>query len=320
MLSIVAHLTCESEHRWVLRLLFINCAIFLDFSLYLAWLWYVHFHHRYHFVADRLTSWMKLAKYRNVLIYTPSFFVMVRLYVCALMAMCISSFIILMPYSGTLTSYPSLNSRDNLRETLDGWEGAVVAMLTWLKTPADASSLCDTQDTTDPSTDMAVPKNIPPVSVFSDMSSSDSVMALDREKYFAHSFWSFWKYERIDKQKRSGSHFVQACAISLVGWAVLTNPANNIISFWLYWWLGEDMASRHLRSSLSLIGAHYRVPKGKWTSERYRDRCLKNVADIDPPSTGGKHVLLKRNKLFLFKSNTYTAGPITFQGHDYSVS
>ena len=61
-------------------------------------------------------------------------------------------------------------------------------MLTRLKTPADASSLCDTQDTTDPSTNMAVLQDIPPVLVFSDMSSSDSVIALDREKYFAHSF------------------------------------------------------------------------------------------------------------------------------------
>ena len=124
---------------------------------------------------------MKLAKYRNVLIYTPSFFIMVRLYVCALMAMYVSPFIILMPYSETLTFYSSLNSRDNLREMLDG--PVVVATLTQLKAPAGASSLCDTHDTTDPNANMSVPKNLPPISVFSDMSSSDSVIAFDREKY-----------------------------------------------------------------------------------------------------------------------------------------
>ena len=126
---------------------------------------------------------MKLAKYRDVLMYTPPFFIMIRLYVCAFMAMCVSSFIVLMPYPETLTSYPSLNSRDNLRETLDGTEGVVVATLTQLQAHAGASSLCDTQDATDPSINMAVLKNIPPVSVFSDMASSDSVIAFDREKY-----------------------------------------------------------------------------------------------------------------------------------------
>ena len=108
---------------------------------------------------------------------------MIRLYVSAFMAMYVLPFIILMSYSGTLTSYSSLNSRDNLREMLDGSEGAVVATLTQLKAPAGPSSLCDTHDTTDPSTNMAVPQNLPPISVFSDMSSSDSVIAFDREKY-----------------------------------------------------------------------------------------------------------------------------------------
>jgi hypothetical protein len=124
---------------------------------------------------------MKLAKYRNVLLFTPSFFIMNRLYFCASMSMCVLPFVILAPYSGTLTSYPSLNSRDNLRETLDGPEGVVVATLTQLNAPAGASSLCDTQD--DPSTKIAVPKSLPPVSVFSDTSFSDSVIGFDREKY-----------------------------------------------------------------------------------------------------------------------------------------
>ena len=108
---------------------------------------------------------------------------MIRLYVSAFMTMYVLLFIILISCSGTLTSYTSLNARDNLRETLDGSGDAVVATLTQLKAPAGASSLCDTQDTTDPSTNMAVPKNLPPVPVFSDMSSSDSVIAFDREKY-----------------------------------------------------------------------------------------------------------------------------------------
>lgn len=104
-----------------------------------------------------------LAKYRNVFLVTPSFFIMIRLYFCAFMSI--------------------LNSRDSLRETLDGPEGVVVATLTQLNAPAGASSPCATQDTTDPSTNMAVPKSLPPVSVLSDMSFSDSVIAFDREKY-----------------------------------------------------------------------------------------------------------------------------------------
>jgi hypothetical protein len=126
---------------------------------------------------------MKLAKYQDTLIYTPSLFIMIRLYVCAFISMYVSQFIIPMPYSGTLTNYPSLNSRDNLRETLEGPEGVVVATLTQLNAPAGASPPCDTQDTTDPSTKMAAPKSLPPVSIFSDTSFSDSVMAFDREKY-----------------------------------------------------------------------------------------------------------------------------------------
>ncbi|KAN0132713.1 hypothetical protein V8E53_009384 [Lactarius tabidus] len=86
-----------------------------------------------------------LAKYQNVLIYTPSLFIMIRLYVCAFMSI--------------------LNSRDNLRETLDGPGGVVVATLTQLKAHA------------------AVPKSLPPVSVSFDTSFSDSVIGFDREKY-----------------------------------------------------------------------------------------------------------------------------------------
>jgi len=49
-----------------------------------------------------------LAKYRDALIYAPSFFIMIRLYSCAFMSI--------------------LNSRDNLRETLDGPEGVDVML------------------------------------------------------------------------------------------------------------------------------------------------------------------------------------------------
>jgi hypothetical protein len=76
-----------------------------------------------------------------------------------------------------------LNTRDNLRETLDGPEGVVVATLTKLKAPAGTAVPCDTQDTKDANTQSAIPKSLPPVLVFSDMASSDSVITFDREKY-----------------------------------------------------------------------------------------------------------------------------------------
>ncbi|KAI9452180.1 hypothetical protein BJY52DRAFT_949971 [Lactarius psammicola] len=102
-----------------------------------------------------------LVKYRDALIWTPSFFIMIRLYFCAFMSI--------------------LNSRDNLRETLDG-PGGVVVTLTQLKAHTATTVPCDVQDTTEASTNNAIPKSLPLVSVSSD-AFSDGVIAFDREKY-----------------------------------------------------------------------------------------------------------------------------------------
>lgn len=99
-----------------------------------------------------------LAKYRNALIYAPSFFIMIRLYFCAFMSI--------------------LNSRDNLRETLDGPDG--VTTLTQFKARAGTTV---PQDTTETSTNTAVVRGLPPVSVSYNTSFSESVIAFDREKY-----------------------------------------------------------------------------------------------------------------------------------------
>ncbi|KAI9459719.1 hypothetical protein BJY52DRAFT_357546 [Lactarius psammicola] len=94
------------------------------------------------------------AKYLNGLIYTPSLLIMVRLSLCAFMSI--------------------LNSRDNLRETLNG-PGGVVVTFTQLnvRTPSTTVPL-GAQDTTEASNNnnnsTAVPKGLPPdsVSLFSD--------------------------------------------------------------------------------------------------------------------------------------------------------
>ncbi len=83
--------------------------------------------------------------------------------------------------SGSLTFCPSLNSRDNLRETLDGPD-CVVATLTQLKARTGTLVPCGVQDTMEANTNTAVPKGLPPLSVSSD-TFSDSVIAFDREKY-----------------------------------------------------------------------------------------------------------------------------------------
>ncbi|KAH9166643.1 hypothetical protein EDB89DRAFT_2232771 [Lactarius sanguifluus] len=113
-----------------------------------------------------LTRRTKLAKYRDALIYAPSLFIMFRLSLCAFMAI--------------------LNSRDNLRERLDGQDG-VVTTLTQFKahTGQGTTVPCGTQDTTETSTDTAVPKGLPPHSVYSDTSFSASVIAFDRERLIA---------------------------------------------------------------------------------------------------------------------------------------
>jgi len=84
-------------------------------------------------------------KYQNALIYIPPSFIMIRLYFCAFMAI--------------------LNSRDNLRETLDGREG-VVTMLTQLEAHTGTTAPCGIQVTTEAWTSAAVPKSPLPVKVF----------------------------------------------------------------------------------------------------------------------------------------------------------
>ncbi|KAH8993024.1 hypothetical protein EDB92DRAFT_525312 [Lactarius akahatsu] len=92
-----------------------------------------------------------LAKYRDTLVYVPCILVMTRLYPCAVMSI--------------------LNSRDNLRDTLDGPEG--VATITQLKVRTATTVLRDVQNTTEVTTKTAVPKSL---SVSSDTSFSDSVL------------------------------------------------------------------------------------------------------------------------------------------------
>ena len=127
---------------------------------------------------------MKLAKYRKTLVYVPSFFIMIRLYFCAFMAMCVSSVHYSHAIFWILTLYASLNSRDNLREMLDRSE-CVVATLTQFKAHTGQGTIvpCSAQDTIETSTHTAVPKGLPPLP---DASFSDSVLAFDRETYPLH--------------------------------------------------------------------------------------------------------------------------------------
>ncbi|KAH8979606.1 hypothetical protein EDB92DRAFT_1954812 [Lactarius akahatsu] len=94
-----------------------------------------------------------LAKYRTVLLYAPSFLITMRLSFCGFMSI--------------------LNSRDNLREMLDGPEGIVT--LSQLNARTGTNGV---QVTTETSTNTGVPKNLPPVS-----SIEDSIIAFNREKY-----------------------------------------------------------------------------------------------------------------------------------------
>ncbi|KAH9027096.1 hypothetical protein EDB85DRAFT_2276781 [Lactarius pseudohatsudake] len=101
-----------------------------------------------------------LAKYRDTLIYITCIFVMTRLYPCALMSI--------------------LNSRDNLRETLDGPEDGVVTF-THLNVRTATTVPYSAQGATEASTNTAVPKSLPPASGSSDK--SFDVIAFNREKY-----------------------------------------------------------------------------------------------------------------------------------------
>ncbi|KAH9036629.1 hypothetical protein EDB85DRAFT_2273658 [Lactarius pseudohatsudake] len=79
-----------------------------------------------------------LAKYRTVGLYVPSFFITMRLYFCGFMSI--------------------LNSRDNLREKLDGPGGVVTFSQLKARTGTDG-----VQVTTETSTNVATPKSLPPV-------------------------------------------------------------------------------------------------------------------------------------------------------------
>ncbi|KAH8997075.1 hypothetical protein EDB86DRAFT_922643 [Lactarius hatsudake] len=98
-----------------------------------------------------------IATSRDTLIYIPSLFIMVRLSLCAFMA--------------------TLNSRDYLRETLDGPEGVVT--LTQLKVRTVTTVPWGAQDTAE-AANKAIPKSRPPLFVPSDTSSSDSVTAFEK--------------------------------------------------------------------------------------------------------------------------------------------
>ncbi|KAH9064953.1 hypothetical protein EDB87DRAFT_1755990 [Lactarius vividus] len=106
-----------------------------------------------------ISNGISLVKYPDALIYTPSFFIMIRLYFCAFMSI--------------------LNSRDNLRETLDGQEGIVITLG---EARTGTTIPCDVQDTTESTTNKDVPEGLPPRSVSSG-AFSDDVITFDREKY-----------------------------------------------------------------------------------------------------------------------------------------
>ncbi|KAH9040333.1 hypothetical protein EDB83DRAFT_2411457, partial [Lactarius deliciosus] len=97
-----------------------------------------------------------MATSRDTLIYIPSLFIMARLSLCAFMAI--------------------LNSRDNLRETLDRPEGVT---LTHLNVRTVTTVPWGAQDTAESIVNKAIPKSRPPISVPSDMS-SDSVTAFEK--------------------------------------------------------------------------------------------------------------------------------------------
>jgi len=117
-------------------------------------------------LAFSIPSIILLSKYPLDFTYAPTSFIMVRLYFCAFMAI--------------------LNTRDNLREMLDGPD-VVVATFTNLKafTPPGSSVQCGVQVTTEPFTITSTgdPKSLPPVQISSYTSFLNGVMAPDRETY-----------------------------------------------------------------------------------------------------------------------------------------
>ncbi|KAH9170006.1 hypothetical protein EDB89DRAFT_2072478 [Lactarius sanguifluus] len=110
-----------------------------------------------------ITCVILFARYPNALIYTAPFFMMVRLSLCAFI----------------------LNSRDHLRETLDGSEGAVVVTLTQTSTTVPSGARDSTTEAS-PNTTAAVSKCLPPVLVSPDTPFVDSVVPFDRDKYYPY--------------------------------------------------------------------------------------------------------------------------------------
>jgi len=93
---------------------------------------------------------------RDALIYTVPLYIVIRLYFCAFMAI--------------------LNSRDSLRETLDG-PGVVMTTFTQLTPSSNAGNAvrCGVQVTTETSNNLTVSKTLPPVQFSSNTSLSESV-------------------------------------------------------------------------------------------------------------------------------------------------
>jgi len=96
------------------------------------------------------------SKYRDTLVYTPPSLTVTRLYFCAFMAI--------------------INSRDNLRETLDK-TGGFVSTFSQLNARTGITTPSGVQVTTESSTNTDVPKSLPPVKRSSGRSFSD------RDKY-----------------------------------------------------------------------------------------------------------------------------------------
>ncbi|KAH9033556.1 hypothetical protein EDB85DRAFT_2228348 [Lactarius pseudohatsudake] len=109
----------------------------------------------------------KFARFPNTLIYTTPSFVMVRLSLCAFMAI--------------------LNSRDHLRETLDRPDGVVVVSLTQTsgRGPQPGAPACETPPSKETPSRAAVPKCLPPVSVSLDTPfGEDCVIPFDRDEFY----------------------------------------------------------------------------------------------------------------------------------------
>ncbi|KAH9028801.1 hypothetical protein EDB84DRAFT_258687 [Lactarius hengduanensis] len=115
-------------------------------------------------LAFAISSVILFAKYRDELLYIPPLLITYRLSLCAFMAI--------------------LNSRDDLRERLDG-PGGVVTTFTQFKVRTGATVPWSARDTAEPITSEAVPKIRPQFSAPSNTSFSDSVVAFDsvRERY-----------------------------------------------------------------------------------------------------------------------------------------